>query len=240
MPTSVFEAQHGVVLRVASGALTAADRPAPLLNLGGHRRAVVHIMQEANLITPDADDRVRFHLETAYGAGNLIDSTANLNDDPLEGGPLAGIEPTALDVVHTSDGSQFVVGSIIRIDSETMLVTEINPDGLGADFIRVQRGFDGSPVQQHTLATDIFRQDVDWIEVAQITYDNGDDGTAPEATVVIGSTDIGPVIADDLDAALADNTILALPLGDRFRLRTTVAGATAPTYNYSARASLQN
>ena len=86
----------------------------------------------------------------------------------------------------------------------------------------------------------LIRNFVDWIEVAQITYDNTDNGTAPEAVVVIGGGSAGPQIADDLDAALADNTIIGLPLGDRLRLRTTVAGATAPTYNYSVRAAFQN
>ena len=240
MPYQTLKARHGIVLRATSGALAVADRPLPLFDLDGHRRAIVQIMQEANLITPDVDDRVRFHLETAYGAGDFVDSTANLNDDPLPGGPLSGLDHEQLAVVHTSDGGQFVVGDIIRIDQEKMLVTEINPDGLGVDFIRVQRGHRGDPIQQHTLATDIFRQVVDFIEVAQITYDNTDNATSPEIVVVIGNTATSPLILDDLDVALADNTVLAAPLGDRLRLRTSIAGATAPTYNYSARVALQN
>lgn len=240
MPTEGLKARHGIVLRAPSGALAVADRPLPLFDLEGHRRAIVHIMHEANLATPDADDRVRFHLETAYGAGAFVDSTANLNDNPLAGGQVSNIFPNQLDVVHTSDGTQFVVGDVIRVDNERMLVTEINPDGLGADFVRVRRGWDGDSVAQHVLATNIFRQDVDWIEIAQITYTDADDGTAPEALVVLGSTDVSPIILDDVDEALADNTILAAPLGDRLRLRVSIAGATAPAYNYSARASLQN
>jgi hypothetical protein len=83
-------------------------------------------------------------------------------------------------------------------------------------------------------------ENVDWVEIAQITYATADNGTAPEALVVLGTTASMPVILDDIDEALGDNEILAAPLGDRLRLRVSIAGATAPTYNYSARASLQN
>ena len=239
MPTQTLKAIHGVVLRATSGALLAVDRPLPLFDLEGHRRAIIHITQEANLLTADADDRVRFLVETAYGAGDFVDSTANTV--AVWGGGLgSAIEPEGENDLETTDGTQFVVGDIIRVDQEWMLVVEINPGGLGANFLRLRRGHRGSPVQQHAAATDIFLQDVDWITVVNITYDNTDNATAPQAVVVIGNTATSPIILNDLDEALADNTILAAPLGDRLRLRTTVAGATAPTYNYSVRVALQN
>jgi hypothetical protein len=236
MPTQTLKARHGIVLRATSGALTAADRPLPLFDLEGHRRAIVHIMQEAALVMDAGDDRVRFLLETAYGAGDFVDSTANT----VGVWPDAGIEHETELNLETTDGTQFVVGDIIRVDQEQMLVVGVGVAFGGANFVRARRGHKGDSVQNHTTATDIFIQDVDWITVANVTYVLADNGTTPAAVVVLGSTDTSPVILDDLDEALTDDTILAAPLGDRLRLRVAVVGATAPTYNYSARVSLQN
>ncbi len=228
MPLQTLRAIHGVVLRATSGALTVVDRPLPLFGLEGHRRAIVHIMQEANLITADADDRVRFHIETAYGNGGFAAS----------GELLDGAIDDTITVVTVDDTTTFVVGDVIRVDQEWMLVTA--SDGVAPGVLTVRRGFENGLRQAHANNAVVDLQDVDWIEVAQITYDTADTGTAPQAVVVIGGESAGPQIADDLDADLADNTILGLPLGDRLRLRTTIAGATAPTYNYSARAAFQN
>ncbi len=233
---STFNARHGIILRATSGALSVADRPLPLFDLEDHRRAIVHIMQEASLTTPNGDDRVRFLLETAYGAGDFADSTANTTGV----WPNAGIINESEANLETTDGTQFVVGDIIRVDQEKLLVVGVGAAFGGANFIRVRRGHIGDPVQAHVTATDIFLQDVDWITVSNITYAAADNGNTPHAVVVIGSKDTAPIILDDLDVALADNTILAAPLGDRLRLRVTVAGAAAPTYNYSVRAALQS
>lgn len=228
MATEALKAKHGVILRATSGGLTAIDRPLPLFNLGGFRRAIVHIVQEANLATPDADDRVRFHLETAYGAGSFAAPGELLTAD---------IDDTQNNV-GVDDAGTFVVGDVVRVDSERMLVTATD---LGAPgVITVDRGHGGDARAAHLDNAAVDLLDVNWVEVAQVTYDDGDDGTAPHCVIVIGSTDISPIILDDLDAVLADNTILAAPLGDRLRIRTTVAGADAPTYNYAARATLQN
>lgn len=229
MPTQTFKARHGIVLRATSGALAVADRPLPLFDLEGHRRAIVHIMQEANLATPDADDRVRFHLDTAYGNGDFASSGELLDE-------ANGIDDTQR-VITVDDASTFVPGDVIRMDTEWLLVTARDEV---ADTLTVVRGHENTPRAAHLNNVVIDLLDVDWIEVAQITYTDTDDDTSPEAVVVIGGESAGPQIADDLDAALADNTILALPLGDRLRLRVSIAGATAPTYNYSARASFQN
>ena len=133
----------------------------------------------------------------------------------------------------TSDGTVFVVGDVIRIDREEMLVTAIATNDL-----TVRRGQRGTGVAEHVLNTDIFLLDVDWITVANVLYVNADNGTAPIALIVIGNPGSGPAIFDDLDVALADNTILAAPLGDRLRLRTTIT--LTPGYQYSARAAFQN
>lgn len=226
MPTDPLKSKHGIILRAASGALTAADRPQPLVDLGWARRAIVHIMQEAELTTPDADDHVRFHLETAYGEGG-IDVTAELL--------AADIDDTQTNVPN-DDSTAFVVGDVIRVDAERMLVTAT--DGATPGVITVERGYRGDARALHLDNAVISLLDVDWVEIAQVTYDDGDDGNQPHCVIIIGWGDT--VILDDLDAALADNTVLAAPLGDRLRLRTSVAGATAPTYQYSVRVSLQN
>lgn len=230
MPTQTLRAIHGVVLRAASGALTAADRPLPLTGLEGHRRAIVRIFQEAALTTPDADDRVRFLIETAYGEGGFA-SSGELLAEALD----IYAEQTTFTV---DDTTTFVVGDVIRMDQERMLVTAL--DGAAPGVLTVERGFGNDPRAAHLNNAPIDLLDVDWITVANITYALADNGTSPNALVVVGSPDIAPIILDDLDEALADNTILAAPLGDRLRILTTVAGATAPAYNYSARVSLQN
>ncbi len=225
-----LQARHGVVLRVTSGAIAVVDHPMPLVALEKHRRAVIHIVQEANLTTPDGDDRVRFHIETAYGAGDfaasgeLLDEAADIDDT----------QPT----FTVDDTTTFVPGDVIRLDQEWMLVTAV--DGAAPGVLAVERGYENTPRAAHVNNVVINLLDVNWIEVAQVTYDNADNGTSPQCVVVIGGEGAGPQIADDLDAALADDTVLALPLGDRLRLRTTIAGASAPTYNYSARAAFQN
>ncbi len=228
--TDGLKATHGVIMRGVSGALSVADRPLPLFGLERHRRAIVHIMQEAALTTPDGDDEVKFHLETAYGAGpfaasgELIDEAVDINK-----------EQTAFTV---DDTTTFVVGDVIRVEQEWMLVTAV--DGSAPGVITVQRGYEGTAPAAHDNNTAVHLQDVDWVEVAQITYAVADNASTPHAVVVIGNTAIAPIILDDLDVALGDNTILAAPLGDRLRIRTTIAGATAPAYNYSVRASFQN
>lgn len=227
MALEALKARHSVNLRATSGALTAADRPLPLFGLRGFRRAIVHIMLEAVLDTSAAGvDFVRFHFETAYGA-DIFAATVELL--------TADIDDTQTNV-GVDDAGTFVVGDVVQVDNERMLVTATN---LGAPgVITVDRGVKGDARVLHLDNAVVNLQNVDWVEIAQITYDNADDGTAPEALVVLGTTASMPVILDDIDAALGDNEILAAPLGDRLRIRTSVAGT--PTYNYSARVSLQN
>lgn len=228
MSDALPKSRHGVVLRAASGNLTAADRPLPFDDLQGYRRAVIHIIQEAVLATPDADDEVRFYLDTAYGERAFAASGELLDGD--------------IDAVQTAvtvdDASTFVVGDVIKIDNEFMLVTAT--DGAAPGVLTVRRGQRSGGFAAHDNNAVVNLLDVDWVAVACVMYDDSDDGTAPQAVISVGNPALTQGIVDDLDAEVADNTIRALPLGDRLRLRTTVAGATAPTYNYSARVSLQN
>lgn len=224
-----LHATHGVIMRATSGVLSALDRPMPLFDLGRHRRAIVHIVQEANLALGGGDE-LRVFLETAYGAGlfaassELLDEADDINDTQ-----------TAFTV---DDTTTFVVGDVVRLDSERMLVTSV--DGAAPGVMTVERGFDGDAPAAHDNNVAILLQAVKWVTIANVTYLAADNASAPHAVVVIGNVALTPVIVDDLDAALADNTILALPLGDRLRVRTTVVNATAPGYTYSVRASFQN
>ncbi len=227
MPTQTFRARHGVPLRADSGDLTAADRPLPLTGLEGHRRAIVHITHEANMAMNGADE-VRYIVETAYGEGGFA-ASGELLDEALD----IVAEQTTFTV---DDTTTFVVGDVIRMDQERMLVTAT--DGAAPGVLTVVRGFGNDPRAAHLNNAPIDLLDVDWITVAIVLYEVADNGTAPEAVVVIGSTDTAPAIFDDLNEALADNSILAVPLGDRLRLRTTIVDS--PTYRYSARVSLQN
>ncbi len=226
--TDGLKAAHGIILRSASGVLAIADRPLPLVGLGDHRRAIIHIMHQANLVL-GAGDELRFLIATAYGAGpfaasgELLDEATDINDTQT--------------TFVVDDATPFVEGDVIRLDQERMLVTARNES---TEVLTVLRGHGGDAPAAHDNNVAIFLEDVDWVEVANLTYLNADDASSPDAVVVIGNTGITPVIVDDLDVTLADNTILALPLGDRLRIRTTVVNATAPGYNYTVRVSLQN
>ncbi len=226
--TDGLKATHGVNMRGVSGVLAIADRPMPLFGLGDHRRAIIHIVQEANLAL-GAGDELRFLIATAYGAGAFA-ASGELLDEATD------INNTQTTFV-VDDATPFVPGDVIRLDQERMLVTARNES---TEVLTVERGHSNDAKAAHDNNVAIFLEGVDWVEVANITYLNADDASAPHAIVVIGNTNLTPVIVDDLDVALADDTILALPLGDRLRIRTTVVNATAPGYNYSVRASFQN
>lgn len=78
-----------------------------------------------------------------------------------------------------------------------------------------------------------------WEDVANFHLDNGDDGVEPQFAVIsIGPAPAGVGVFAHSDQALADNTNRDLPLGDRLRIVVVLTGATAPTYDYSARVSL--
>ncbi len=74
-----------------------------------------------------------------------------------------------------------------------------------------------------------------WVDIENVNYATGDTGTTPSIifTVILSNTGAETVITPT-DGTLADDTKLDLPLGDRIRIKTTVAGATAPTYAYNA------
>lgn len=228
MATESLKSKHGVVLRSVSGALAVADRPLPLVNLGGHRRAIIQIIQEATLATPDADDVVSFFFDTAYGEG-LFATSGELLDGAID---------TAQTNVTVDNAATFVVGDVIQVGIEVMVVTVTDGAAPGViTVLRGQRGTTGTAAANNAVVNLL---DVDWVNVALVRYAIGDDGTAPVAVITIGSQWDATALLNDIQADLGAEGARALPLGDRLRMRTTVAGATAPTYNYSTRASFSN
>lgn len=228
MPTEGLKARHGVALRAISGALTAIDRPLPLVNLGGFRRATIHIVQEAVLTLPDGDDEVNFFIDTAYGQGAFAASGELLTADIDDTQTTVGVDDT----------TTFVVGDVIQVGTEIMLVTATDgavPGNLTAD--RAQRG---SARAAHLNNAVVNLLDVNWVNVALVAYPTADDGTAPVAVITIAGQWDATALLNDIQADLGAEGVRALPLGDRLRLRVAVAGATAPGYNYSARVSLSN
>jgi hypothetical protein len=81
-----------------------------------------------------------------------------------------------------------------------------------------------------------------WTDLENIHFDNADNGTTATRVVRLGpwapisTADKGAAVSD---GALADDTKLAYPVGWMIRIKTTVTGATAPTYAYSAEVFLR-
>ena len=224
-----LKARHGVTMRATSGALTAADRPLPLTGLRGFRRATIHLIQEAVLVTPDGDDVVNFFVDTAYGDEGLFAASGELLDGAIDTHDTA---------VTVDDTTTFVVGDEIQIDDEFMLVTAT--DGAAPGDLTVLRAQRQSARAAHLNNAPVNLLNVDWVNVALISYVQADDGNAPEAVITIGSQWAATALLNDIEGDLGAEGVRALPLGDRLRIRTTVAGATAPTYSYSAHAAFSN
>jgi len=78
-----------------------------------------------------------------------------------------------------------------------------------------------------------------WIDLENIHFANADNGTTSTRLVVLGLPQSSAVARAVTDGALADDTKLDLPFGDRIRIKTTVTGATAPTYAYNCYAAFK-
>ena len=78
----------------------------------------------------------------------------------------------------------------------------------------------------------------DWADVENVHFTVADNGTTIILLIVIGLPQSSATARTETDAALADDSKLDLPLGDRLRIQTAVTGATAPTYAYNAEVSL--
>ena len=90
---------------------------------------------------------------------NYSDSTANTDE-------AVDIIETAIDV---TDGSVFGYGDIIKIDNESMLITNIS-----SNTLTVKRGFLGTTTATHNTGVDIYIG-VEWSEPKQWLYSAGND-----------------------------------------------------------------
>lgn len=84
-----------------------------------------------------------------------------------------------------------------------------------------------------------YNEGVDWVDIENIHFATADNGTTSKKLLVVSDPQSSAVARAETDGALADNTKLDLPLGDRVRIKTAVEGATAPTYAYNAEMSLR-
>ncbi len=94
------------------------------------------------------------------------------------------------------------------------------PDGDDVIDVYLQTSYDGGTT---------------WVDIENLHFATADDGNTPTHIFMIGPPVIGTTVARvPLDAAITDDTKVDIPLGDRVRFKTVVAGATAPTYNFTA------
>ncbi len=81
--------------------------------------------------------------------------------------------------------------------------------------------------------------DGSWADVANAHFANADEPiTTATRLIGIGPKAAGVAVITPTDGTLADDTSVDLPLGSAIRIRVVLTGATAPTYAYSADASL--
>jgi hypothetical protein len=74
-----------------------------------------------------------------------------------------------------------------------------------------------------------------WVDLANVHLANADNGSPQKTMISIGAIPAGVAQLDDpTDGAIADDTNADYPVGSQLRIKTTVTGATAPTYAYSA------
>ena len=78
-----------------------------------------------------------------------------------------------------------------------------------------------------------------WIDLENIHFAQADNGTTSTRLIVLGLPQSSAVARAVTDGSLADDTKLDLPFADRIRIKTTVTGATAPTYAYDCYAAFK-
>jgi len=79
----------------------------------------------------------------------------------------------------------------------------------------------------------------DWVDLENIHFDNGDNGTTAIKLLVIDRPHSSAAARTETDGTLADDTKLDLPIGDRLRWKVELTGATAPSYAYNSEASFK-
>lgn len=76
-----------------------------------------------------------------------------------------------------------------------------------------------------------------WTDLENVHFTMADNGTTATKVLRLGPwppLSSADKAADNTDGALADDTKNAYPVGGQIRIKTSVTGATAPTYAYSA------
>lgn len=111
--------------------------------------------------------------------------------------------------------------AVIRLDVTTITT----PDGDDEVDFYIQTSYNGG---------------TDWADVENVHFDNADNGNTAIKLIIIGDPQTSAVARDETDGSLADDTKNDIPLGDRLRIKTVVAGASAPTYAYNAEASFKS
>lgn len=228
----------GKLFRAASGSLAVGEIVffgPPDEDLTKFMSALVHL-HITTITTPDGDDEIDFFLQTAYDADGAPFTDTALNLVAATGGGSADGIFANQEMSLNSGAIGAEPGDLIRIDDERMFVVAM--DSPVADFVLVRRGYDGDAVVAHAAGVDIFIQQLTWEDVANVHFAVGDDGNTAEVFIAVGEMAAGVGTFTHSDLALADDTNRDLPLGDRLRLVTVLTGATAPTYAYSAYASL--
>ncbi len=75
-----------------------------------------------------------------------------------------------------------------------------------------------------------------YVDLENVHYATADNGTTPTSVLIFGPPNVlaASTAAAATDGALGDDTKALMPLGSAMRIKTAVAGATAPTYAYNA------
>lgn len=82
------------------------------------------------------------------------------------------------------------------------------------------------------------RYDNVWTDVANLHFDNADEAiSVVERLIKIGPLAAGIAVFAPTDATLADDTVVALPVGDALRVKVALSGATAPSFDFSVTAT---
>ena len=110
--------------------------------------------------------------------------------------------------------------AVIRLDV-TVITT---PDGDDEIDFYLQTSYNGG---------------TDWVDLENIHFDNGDNGTTARKLLVIDRPHSSAAARTETDGTLADDTKLDLPIGDRLRWKVELTGATAPSYAYNSEASFK-
>ncbi len=101
--------------------------------------------------------------------------------------------------------------AVIRLD-----ITKLTMDGSDEVDFFLQTSYNGG---------------TDWVDIENIHTAVADNGLTPVFELVISGPQSSAVGRVETDGALADDTKLDLPLGDRIRFKTVITDA--PTYAYN-------